>query len=125
MQEHMFLCENNTLFNWSSFVPMFPLRITNMGIHMLGMWEQENISLEHSMFPNNGTQFLGKETWGSRVGDMWECYELPKMGMHIRKHVHGVPTWEHMWEHMFPMHSQLAHHHHIGATSLTYRHGCL
>jgi hypothetical protein len=40
MREHMFLCENNTLSNWNSFVPMFPLRITNMGTDMLGMWEQ-------------------------------------------------------------------------------------
>jgi hypothetical protein len=68
IREHMFLCENKTLSNWNSFVPMFPLRITNMGTHMLGMWEQENLSLEHSMFPDNGTKILGKETWGSHVG---------------------------------------------------------
>jgi len=35
---------------------------------MLGMWEQKNLSLEHSMFLNSGTQILGKETWGSHVG---------------------------------------------------------
>jgi hypothetical protein len=76
MREHMFLCENNTLSNWSSFVPMFPLRITNMGTHMLGTWEQENLSLEHSMFFDNGTKILGKETWVP----MWEHAMFSNMG---------------------------------------------
>ncbi len=68
-------------------------------------------------FPCGYTQC--SSTWEHEFpkGDMWECYELPNMGMHIQKHVHGVPTWEHM----FPMHSQLACHHRIGPTSLPHR----
>lgn len=69
--------------------------------HGVPMWE-------HTMFSNMGT-WVPKR---GHVGMLWTS-------KHGNAHSETCT-----WEHMFPMHSQLAHHHHIGSTSSTYRHGC-